>query len=271
MRGLRQGRRCDRLETDEPWCQADRPSRQSTVASAGPVASHAEELLRLRSQHGDRLVEHVGETVRPAQLFNVEAGRAGAGARIGVIDEKRGGLARESVSSRRRPTSRTRMPPWRSSWRGIIALADFRLQLLAPRSGTRPEVDHSRRRCIGRRVEVGEMTRRRWPTPGAHTRDAQAGRGASAHWSRGCRCPTASAGLASSLVNSAPAIGKAARDTCGLDVIWDREVETEATNRPWYERAPPGQQFAHLSEDSDFYRRRWRDAGVGAGRWRLRI
>jgi len=48
-------------------------------------------------------------------------------------------------------------------------------------------------------------------------------------------------------------------------VIWDREVETEGHEQA-FARASAAwdKQFAHLSEHSDFYGRRWREAGVGA-------
>src|SRR2546430_16394758 len=66
-----------------------------SLHDALPIFSRAggfsvEELLRLRSQHGDRLVEHVGETVRPAaDLFQVEADVLVPGARIGVIEDRK--------------------------------------------------------------------------------------------------------------------------------------------------------------------------------------
>lgn len=57
-----------------------------------------EELLALRSQHGDRLVEHLGVEVRPAgQLFGVETDVLVPGARPGVIDEERAAHIRAKV------------------------------------------------------------------------------------------------------------------------------------------------------------------------------
>ena len=60
------------------------------------------------------------------------------------------------------------------------------------------------------------------------------------------------------------ATGRLPGDTCDLDWIWDREVETEdhaqalARGAAAWER-----QWRHLMEGSDFYRRRFADAGVG--------
>ena len=60
--------------------------------------------------------------------------------------------------------------------------------------------------------------------------------------------------------------GRLPGDTCDREWIWDREVETEdhaqalARGEAAWER-----QWRHLMENSDFYRRRFGDAGVGSG------
>ncbi len=91
-----------------------------------PGGFSVEELLRLRGQHGDRLVEHVGETVGPAaDLFQVEADVLVPGARIGVIDEKRAGLLRVRVVAPAANVPYTRAALEILRERGIIALADF--------------------------------------------------------------------------------------------------------------------------------------------------
>jgi glutamate dehydrogenase/leucine dehydrogenase len=56
------------------------------------------QLLELRAQHGDRLVEHVGSEVKPpAYLFAVDADVLVPGARIGVVDEERAAALRARV------------------------------------------------------------------------------------------------------------------------------------------------------------------------------
>ncbi len=58
--------------------------------------------------------------------------------------------------------------------------------------------------------------------------------------------------------------GRLPGDTCELDWIWDREVETEDGSRALARgSAAWGQQWTHLMESSDFYRRRFAEAGVG--------
>jgi glutamate dehydrogenase (NAD(P)+) len=56
------------------------------------------ELLELRAQHGDRLVEHVGSELKPsAHLFGVDADVLVPGARIGVVDEVRAAVLNARV------------------------------------------------------------------------------------------------------------------------------------------------------------------------------
>ncbi len=63
-----------------------------------PSGFDVDELLELRAQFGDRLVEHLGTEVRPAsELFAVEADVFVPGARIGVIDEARARTLRARV------------------------------------------------------------------------------------------------------------------------------------------------------------------------------
>jgi glutamate dehydrogenase/leucine dehydrogenase len=85
-----------------------------------------DELLALRAQHGDRLVEHLGTEVRPvSELFAVEADVFVPGARIGVIDEARARALRARVVAPAANVPYT----WRGlevlRERGIVALADF--------------------------------------------------------------------------------------------------------------------------------------------------
>jgi glutamate dehydrogenase (NAD(P)+) len=83
-------------------------------------------LLRLRSRHGDHLVEHVGEQVGPAaELFAVEADVFVPGARIGVIDEDRARRLRTRVVAPAANVPYTRRGLETLRERGIIALADF--------------------------------------------------------------------------------------------------------------------------------------------------
>ena len=84
------------------------------------------ELLALRAQHGDHLIEHIGERVRRAQdLFSVEADVFVPGARIGVIDEARARALRARVvaPAANVPYTRAGLDVLRE--RGIVALADF--------------------------------------------------------------------------------------------------------------------------------------------------
>jgi len=85
-----------------------------------------DELLDLRSRYGDRLVEHLGEEVRPvADLFAVEADVLVPGARIGVIDESRARAlkARVVAPGANVPYTAGALEVLRE--RGIPALADF--------------------------------------------------------------------------------------------------------------------------------------------------
>lgn len=84
------------------------------------------ELLALRAEHGDHLIEHVGERLRRAQdLFGVEADVFVPGARIGVIDEARARALRARVvaPAANVPYTRAGLDVLRE--RGIVALADF--------------------------------------------------------------------------------------------------------------------------------------------------
>jgi glutamate dehydrogenase/leucine dehydrogenase len=85
-----------------------------------------DELLDLRSRHGDRLIEHLGEEVQPvAGLFMVEADVLVPGARIGVIDESRARSlkARVVAPGANVPYTAGALEVLRE--RGIPALADF--------------------------------------------------------------------------------------------------------------------------------------------------
>jgi len=85
-----------------------------------------DELLDLRSRHGDRLIEHLGEEVKPvAGLFMVEADVLVPGARIGVIDESRARAlkARVVAPGANVPYTAGALEVLRE--RGIPALADF--------------------------------------------------------------------------------------------------------------------------------------------------
>jgi glutamate dehydrogenase/leucine dehydrogenase len=91
-----------------------------------PQGFDVEELLELRSRHGDRLVEHLRVDVRPAaELFAMEADVVVPGARPGVIDEERAAHVRAMVVA---PAANV---PYTASGldvlrrRRIPALADF--------------------------------------------------------------------------------------------------------------------------------------------------
>jgi glutamate dehydrogenase/leucine dehydrogenase len=85
-----------------------------------------EQLLELRSRHGDRLVEHLGAEVRPpAELFTVEADVLVPGARPGVIDEERASRVAAKVVAPAANVPYTRGGLERLRQRGIPALADF--------------------------------------------------------------------------------------------------------------------------------------------------
>jgi len=85
-----------------------------------------DELLQLRVQHGDRLIEHLGTSVGKAtDLFDVDADVLVPGARIGVIDERRARSlkARVVAPGANVPYSAAALGVLKE--RGIPALADF--------------------------------------------------------------------------------------------------------------------------------------------------
>ena len=91
-----------------------------------PSGFDVKELLHLRSQYGDRLIEHLAEEVQPvAGLFLVEADVLVPGARIGVIDESRARAlkARVVAPGANVPYTAGALEVLRE--RGIPALADF--------------------------------------------------------------------------------------------------------------------------------------------------
>ncbi len=58
--------------------------------------------------------------------------------------------------------------------------------------------------------------------------------------------------------------GRLRGDTCDVDVIWDREIETEGHEQALARAAAAWpKQFAHVLENSAFHRERWKRAGVG--------
>lgn len=84
------------------------------------------ELLELRAEYGDRLVQHVGEDVAPvADLFKVEADVLVPGARIGVIDDARARAVRARVVAPAANVPYTAGALDILKGRGIPALADF--------------------------------------------------------------------------------------------------------------------------------------------------
>ena len=85
-----------------------------------------DELMRLRAQHGDRLIEHLGVEARPAAgLFEVDADVFVPGARVGVIDESRARALRARVVAPAANVPYTRRGLEVLRERGIVALADF--------------------------------------------------------------------------------------------------------------------------------------------------
>ncbi len=85
-----------------------------------------EELLALRAAHGDRMVEHLGATVRsPAELFEVQADVLVPGARVGVIDEARAAALDVRVVAPAANVPYTEGGLRVLHRRGIPALADF--------------------------------------------------------------------------------------------------------------------------------------------------
>jgi glutamate dehydrogenase (NAD(P)+) len=85
-----------------------------------------EELLRLRAEHGDHLVEHVDEPVSPAgELFQVGSDILVPGARIGVIDETRARALQARVVAPAANVPYTKVGLEVLWDRGIIPLADY--------------------------------------------------------------------------------------------------------------------------------------------------
>jgi len=91
-----------------------------------PSGFDVNELLELRAQHGDHLIEHLGVEVLPAgELFTTEADVLVPGARIGVIDDARARTlkARVIAPGANVPYTAAALEVLRA--RGIPALADF--------------------------------------------------------------------------------------------------------------------------------------------------
>ena len=85
-----------------------------------------DELLRLRAEHGDHLVEHLDEPVSPAgELFEVGSDILVPGARIGVIDESRAKALRARVVAPAANVPYTKRGLDVLWDRGIIPLADY--------------------------------------------------------------------------------------------------------------------------------------------------
>lgn len=85
-----------------------------------------EQLLELRQQHGDRLIDHLGVEVRPPEeLFALEADVLVPGARPGVIDDARGASLQVKVVAPAGNVPYTRGGLQALRRRGIHALADF--------------------------------------------------------------------------------------------------------------------------------------------------
>ena len=112
----------------EMWRRGARLIAFSTIHGCVRRAAgfDVEELLRLRLEHGDHLVEHLDEPVSPAtELFEVGSDVFVPGARVGVIDE-----ARAKALQARVVAPAANVPYTKAGlevlWdRGIIALADF--------------------------------------------------------------------------------------------------------------------------------------------------
>jgi glutamate dehydrogenase (NAD(P)+) len=97
-----------------------------------------EELLRLRAEHGDHLVEHLDEPVSPAaELFEVGSDVLVPGARIGVIDEARAKSLEAKVIA---PAANVPYTRRRSRSCGIAASSPWRISSAtrAPPLATRP-------------------------------------------------------------------------------------------------------------------------------------
>jgi glutamate dehydrogenase (NAD(P)+) len=84
------------------------------------------QLLQARAAHQDRVVEHLGTTVRPAsRLFEVEADVLVPGARIGAIDEGRAAVLGARLVAPAANVPYTRGALEVLGQRGVVALADF--------------------------------------------------------------------------------------------------------------------------------------------------
>lgn len=112
----------------EMWRRGARLVAFSTIHGCVRRAAgfDVKELLKLRAEHGDRLVEHVDEPVSPAaELFEVGSDVLVPGARIGVVDATRAKalLAKVVAPAANVPYTKEALEVL---WdRGIMALADF--------------------------------------------------------------------------------------------------------------------------------------------------
>jgi len=112
----------------EMWRRGARVVAFSTIHGCVRRAAgfDVQELLKLRAEYGDHLVEHVDEPVSPAgELFEVGSDVLVPGARIGVIDEPRAKtlLAKVVAPAANVPYTKAALE---ILWdRGVIALADF--------------------------------------------------------------------------------------------------------------------------------------------------
>jgi glutamate dehydrogenase (NAD(P)+) len=112
----------------EMWRRGARLIAFSTIHGCVRRAAgfDVEELLWLRAEHGDHLIEHLDEPVSPAaELFEVGSDILVPGARVGVIDEARAKtlLARVVAPAANVPYTKAGLEVL---WdRGIIALPDF--------------------------------------------------------------------------------------------------------------------------------------------------
>ena len=112
----------------ETWRRGARLIAFSTIHGCVRRAAgfDVEELLRLRAEHGDHLVEHLDEPVSPAsELFEVGSDLLVPGARIGVIDEARAKALQARVVAPAANVPYTRRGLEVLWDRGIIALADY--------------------------------------------------------------------------------------------------------------------------------------------------
>lgn len=112
----------------EMWRRGARVIAFSTIHGCVRRAAgfDIEELLRLRHEHGDHLVEHMDEPVSPAgELFEVGSDVLVPGARIGVIDEARARSLQAKVVAPAANVPYTKAGLEVLWDRGITALADF--------------------------------------------------------------------------------------------------------------------------------------------------